>query len=334
MQAIALRLWVPSMYGWFFLFLDGEPVGCFTPEAFRQVREGATPPDLQRLPPSDRRRLEQFFEQGPQPITVIDPEHSTILDRNAAKAFIPTFYSYFSRIFHEGSPFIDSDTDFLPIISRYFPAAPAQRGIDLGAGSGFYAKALARCIEEVIAVDVVTDRLQRLDVQNITVVAADLEELPFKDEFDFAMCNFVLEHVGDPYKVCAQISKCLRAGGRFVLSFPSFNPRDIYAAKFLGEMPTLNFEHIRSFSAETGVHPWESLTGDLIACLGEHACHLSEIRGTFILRNVGEPLRSEIRPFIDIEAYESTARPPWNLYGQQTILHGYKHDGTERHPAE
>jgi SAM-dependent methyltransferase len=52
-------------------------------------------------------------------------------------------------------------------------------------------------------------------------VLADLHELPLADAvFDCVVCTEVLEHVGDPARVLAELRRVLRPGGRLLLTTP------------------------------------------------------------------------------------------------------------------
>lgn len=312
-RVTALRVWIPEIYGQYLVFVDDLPVGCVPPAALpsdRALTVGELPPELfagSAHPPDTEVDL-----------VVIDPSRATVLDQPTADRFIPAFYRYFGQVFHTGSIFIDSDADFLPVLERYFPAGGA-RGLDVGAGSGKYTLALARRMARVVGCDLEIGRLVGLR-GSIDVVQADIQHLPFADHaFDFAMCNFVLEHVGDPYRVASEMIRVVRPGGTLLLAVPSFSVRDVVAAQ-KGELPTLNFEHLRAFTGRTGVHPWEEPTERLVAHVAAH-CAITEVRGVNITAGLTGPLLDEVVPTLDLPRYASTAKPPWNLLGQQTMIH-------------
>ncbi len=57
-------------------------------------------------------------------------------------------------------------------------------------------------------------------------VLADICNLPFKDnEFDFILCNHVLEHIDDDFKAMQEIHRVLKPGGRAILQIPLENNR-------------------------------------------------------------------------------------------------------------
>lgn len=317
---VSLRVWFPNVYGMHLLFVDGAPRGCIDDSYLTILRdkssESASGENLKYLCKTlkiNDLKNTRLFE--------IDPSVSTVVDDEIAGHFIPAFYDYFDSVFHEGSPFIDSDGDFLALISNYFPPNPNAIGVDVGAGSGRYARALAKKINKVYACDIATKRLNSINRKNIVVVKCDIQRMELPEKCDFAMCNFVLEHVADPYKVCMSIISNLKRGGRMLLAFPSFSYRDIYAAKHQGELATLNFEHLRSFSGESGVHPWEEKTSNITDYLSDNGCRILEIRGTNISIGLDAHTKSSIAPYIDNPVFDSSNMAPWNLYGQQTLIY-------------
>ncbi|MEO9952764.1 methyltransferase domain-containing protein [Nonlabens sp.] len=58
-------------------------------------------------------------------------------------------------------------------------------------------------------------------------VHADICNLPFKDnEFDFILCNHVLEHIPDDQKAMQEIYRILKPGGTAILQIPLENDRE------------------------------------------------------------------------------------------------------------
>jgi ubiquinone/menaquinone biosynthesis C-methylase UbiE len=105
--------------------------------------------------------------------------------------------------------------------------APDDRVVDLGAGGGLIALALAPRVEHVTAVDISPAMLERLDaraaadgVDNVTPVQADLRTLPLEDEsVELAVSNYAFHHLADAEKALAlaETRRVLVPGGRLVL---------------------------------------------------------------------------------------------------------------------
>lgn len=327
MNYIFLRLWLPQIYGWYLVFKNSTPICCISEEKFEIIRNYHN----SKLSLSVESIKEIEYYLGAEinvafKVYEVDPSKNNVIDDETAAEFIPAFYKYFGDVFKENSPFIDSDMDFLPILNQYFPSNPEYICIDLGAGSGNYSVSIANRVKKIYACDIETTRLKnRALPTNIIINECNIQNLPFNDNFfDFSMCNFVLEHVADPFKLVSEQIRTIKSGGTFLLSFPSFNYRDIYAAKQLGELPTLNFEHLRSFTGEIGVHPWEEETKKIVSHIYSVGGEIIEIRGINITNGLDAQSEVSLMPYLDLPEYKSSIIWPYNLFGQQTIIYGKK----------
>ncbi|HET9114813.1 MAG TPA: methyltransferase domain-containing protein, partial [Gaiellaceae bacterium] len=117
---------------------------------------------------------------------------------------------------------------------------PDDEVVDLGAGTGLLALALAPTVAEVVAVDISGRMLERLDrraasdgVGNLRTLEADLRHLPLDDESaTLIVSNYAFHHLDDAGKelALAEARRILRPGGRLVLCDMmfslSFEPRD------------------------------------------------------------------------------------------------------------
>ena len=99
--------------------------------------------------------------------------------------------------------------------------------VDLGAGTGLLALALAPRVRELVAVDISEQMLARLDdaaaadgVHNVEPVVADLRRLPLEDESaTLVVSNYAFHHLDDSGKelALAEARRILRPGGRLVI---------------------------------------------------------------------------------------------------------------------
>jgi ubiquinone/menaquinone biosynthesis C-methylase UbiE len=99
--------------------------------------------------------------------------------------------------------------------------------VDLGAGTGLLALALAPRVQDLVAVDISEQMLARLDdaatadgVQNVETLVADLRRLPLDDESaTLVVSNYAFHHLDDPGKelALAEARRILRPGGRLVI---------------------------------------------------------------------------------------------------------------------
>jgi ubiquinone/menaquinone biosynthesis C-methylase UbiE len=132
---------------------------------------------------------------------------------------------------------------FIAIRDRIVELARPQREdhvVDLGAGTGLLALALAPRVTELVAVDISERMLERLDdtavangIHNVEVVVADLRRLPLEDESaTLVVSNYAFHHLDDAGKelALAEARRILRPGGRLVLCDMMFSlslePRD------------------------------------------------------------------------------------------------------------
>jgi ubiquinone/menaquinone biosynthesis C-methylase UbiE len=122
------------------------------------------------------------------------------------------------------------------------PAAD-DRAVDLGAGTGLLALALAPTVAEVIAVDISSRMLEHLRmradadagaVQNVLPIVADLRRLPLDDDSaTLVVSNYAFHHLDDAGKELAlsEARRVLQPGGRLVICDMMFSlslePRDL-----------------------------------------------------------------------------------------------------------
>ncbi|HZH16132.1 MAG TPA: class I SAM-dependent methyltransferase [Archangium sp.] len=345
-----LKVFVPPFYYGSYLTFDetGEPVGVLSTAAASVLRAAEGRPARELLSDGgqdvDPRRLDALNQlvdaglirpmEGRAPAAhFIEPDQAsgTRHTGRGAELFIRYFYDYFGHAFYEGSPLIDSHGDFLSILSSYFPSreTPAVC-LDAGTGSGYYATALAQRGHHVYACDISRTRLQAAAAQpsapgTIQPVECSLDDIPLPDGcLDFAMCNFVLEHVADPYAVTEELLRLLRPGGTLLLAVPSFNVRDTLASWLHQELPTLNFEHLRSYGLIPRTHPWCEPTLDALQHLREHGADVVTVQGVNILNNLWEPWASAFGSIAAQLGPAFSVTWPWSCLGQQTIIHGRK----------
>jgi 2-polyprenyl-3-methyl-5-hydroxy-6-metoxy-1,4-benzoquinol methylase len=100
-----------------------------------------------------------------------------------------------------------------------------QKLLEIGCGSGGFLKKVSKKIgkENIVGVEMNTEAVKKLQKEGYTVLNTDIESfsLSNKDKFD-VVCSFqVLEHVADVSSFLTAQLKCLRKGGKLIVSVPN-----------------------------------------------------------------------------------------------------------------
>ncbi|HEX4678559.1 MAG TPA: class I SAM-dependent methyltransferase [Gaiellaceae bacterium] len=96
-----------------------------------------------------------------------------------------------------------------------------ERALDVGAGTGALAFALAPRVREVVAVELdeeLADRARADAPANVEVLVADGEHLPFeRASFDFGGTLLTLHHTPRPELLVAELTRVTRPGGTILV---------------------------------------------------------------------------------------------------------------------
>jgi len=123
------------------------------------------------------------------------------------------------------------DDELNPVIELETPALEAmigdvagKRSLDVGCGTGRWARRLAAQGAVVTAIDPSAEMLakarQAADKDGLIIewVEGGFGQLPAQQPFDLVMCNLVLCHIADIAAPIREMALCLRPGGRLIIS--------------------------------------------------------------------------------------------------------------------
>jgi SAM-dependent methyltransferase len=130
------------------------------------------------------------------------------------------------RLLYPGWPDEARLVSQLPTLVRVTDRFPLTgRCLNAGCGEGLYCPFIDSyvAVTEVVNVDLegTSQRLRHLQYPRHKTVDASLTNLPFQDAFfDSCLCTEVLEHIPDDEKAVQEIARCVRSGGKLLISVP------------------------------------------------------------------------------------------------------------------
>jgi ubiquinone/menaquinone biosynthesis C-methylase UbiE len=125
-----------------------------------------------------------------------------------------------------GDPrYVFADTEILDWILEHVPAEPHFTALDVAAGAGHLARAVAARVRQVVALDLTPEMLvagkraaEAAGVANTLFERGDAAALPYLDEsFDLVTSRFAVHHFADPAVQLAEMVRVCRPGGHVVV---------------------------------------------------------------------------------------------------------------------
>jgi ubiquinone/menaquinone biosynthesis C-methylase UbiE len=146
------------------------------------------------------------------------------------------FYKFYWAVEQRIAPGLAfSQEHYYALLKRRVP--PGARWLDLGCGHQMFAAWMLPQERELAGRAGLTVGLDR-DLPSLRAhrtfslkVMADLTAVPFRSSsFDLITANMVLEHVGEPGPVLAEIRRLLKPGGLFIFNTPNSRSPYVWAA--------------------------------------------------------------------------------------------------------
>jgi 2-polyprenyl-3-methyl-5-hydroxy-6-metoxy-1,4-benzoquinol methylase len=140
------------------------------------------------------------------------------------------------------------------------PLQPSQKVLEIGAGGGdtlmyIKEKKLAGEVMGVELLKIENSNQQNPLIDNFQIADIEQENINApEDYFDIIICADVLEHLADPWKCIARISRHLKKGGRMIASIPNIREvKTLFNIVFRGDFKyeakggILDNTHLRFF---------------------------------------------------------------------------------------
>lgn len=128
--------------------------------------------------------------------------------------------------------------------------APNNRVLEIGAAAIGHTKQLAEHCKELIAVDLLPERISE-DFANVTYKIADwqnLSDVIESESVDIAVATHVIEHIPDDLKAVNELYSVLKKGGIAILNTPNRKRLTrIIIEMFTGKKKFPHREHIREY---------------------------------------------------------------------------------------
>lgn len=134
---------------------------------------------------------------------------------------------------------------YLELFKQYVD--DAERVVDIGSGTGVFAKVLSDKARLLVALDIEREYLEKLDGSCIERVRADAQHLPFREEsVDSVLAISLLEHLPSPETCMHEADRILIEKGNLIIQLPNLlyyiEPHTKFPMLLL---PTRLKEHVR-----------------------------------------------------------------------------------------
>lgn len=197
----------------------------------------------------------------------VDPSVKSSLKTKEAHHFNRIFSFYLSSIFQRDSYQVDSFFLFSHHLKKYIDKflSPGSLALDVGCGSGYYAKYMASRNAKVYALDIASNMSKHFvdEGSQVLFTRGDATDMPFdSDKFDFVLCPFILEHVADVETAVREMFRVLKKEGHLLMAIPVIPVKMLLPR--LNKRLYLDFIHLRAFSSLPFSFSWKMSVFELL----------------------------------------------------------------------
>lgn len=139
-----------------------------------------------------------------------------------------------------------------------------NRLLDVGCGVGHFVRVAKLSGWASLGMEIAPDAVQICKANGIDVIAADLMDLSFKEDFDVVTLFEVVEHLKDPRAYINKVRGILRNSGCMMITTPNFNS---ITRRMIGDRwRVINKEHLYYFTPKTLRRMVEAAGFGIISC--------------------------------------------------------------------
>ena len=151
------------------------------------------------------------------------------------KSFLVRMFGFPATLIHGDSAVLDR----WQWIKRRLPVtANGEKLLDIGCGTGAFTIGAAKRGYDALGLSwdernqsVARDRARLCQANNARFDICDVRQLDerpeYREQFDVALCAENIEHILDDFKLVRDVARCLKPGGRLLLTTPNFHYRAI-----------------------------------------------------------------------------------------------------------
>lgn len=182
----------------------------------------------------DTSDINKFLSETLKDYVIINPIEKSTFNQPHEVSAIFKINKYFNSIYKDNSPVIDSASYYFDVFSYILKDYDIvnKKVLDFGGGNNRYSCFFKKSYYTSYDID----------------LSYSKEDILKKNYYDFVICNFVLEHVANPFSILETLSSCLKEKGKLIISIPILTFYEYFKYVLLNSKLSLPIFHFRTFS--------------------------------------------------------------------------------------